>query len=79
MHGSVVSIADLNGFEYGSEVRHPDQGWFERKPDAVVANGAQAGLRAAYAVAMGRLDEMEPTSQESVRPRVEAKVRRAGG
>lgn len=40
VHGPVlVSYADLNGFEYGSKLLNPYQSLFERKPDAVIANG----------------------------------------
>ncbi|HEX4019554.1 MAG TPA: glycosyltransferase family 39 protein [Acidobacteriaceae bacterium] len=40
VHGPIlISFADLNGFEFGSKVRNPYQMLFERKPDAVIANG----------------------------------------
>ncbi len=40
IHGPVlISFADLNGFEFGSKVLNPYQTFFERKPDAVIANG----------------------------------------
>ena len=40
IHGPVlISYADLNGFEFGTKVRNPYQSFFERKPDAVIANG----------------------------------------
>ncbi len=40
VHGPVlISFADLNGFEFGTKVRNPYQKLFERRPDAVIANG----------------------------------------
>lgn len=42
--------------------------------DALVATGDQAAARAAYEVAMGRVPEMEPTSQEHWRPILEKKL-----
>jgi 4-amino-4-deoxy-L-arabinose transferase-like glycosyltransferase len=40
VHGPIlVSLGDLNGFEFGTRVRNPYQQLFERKPDAVIANG----------------------------------------
>ncbi|RXH57793.1 hypothetical protein GRAN_1103 [Granulicella sibirica] len=40
IHGPVlISLADLNGFEFGTKVRNPYQSFFERKPDALIANG----------------------------------------
>lgn len=40
VHGPVlVSLGDLNGYEFGTKVRNPYQSLFERKPDAVIANG----------------------------------------
>lgn len=40
VHGPLlISFADLNGFEFGTKVRNPYQKLFERKPDAVIANG----------------------------------------
>jgi 4-amino-4-deoxy-L-arabinose transferase-like glycosyltransferase len=40
IHGPVlISYADLNGFEFGTKVRNPYQSFFERQPDAVIANG----------------------------------------
>jgi hypothetical protein len=40
VHGPIlVSLADLNGFEFGTKVRNPYQSLFERRPDDVIANG----------------------------------------
>jgi hypothetical protein len=40
IHGPVlISYGDLNGFEFGTKVRNPYQSFFEREPDAVIANG----------------------------------------
>lgn len=40
IHGPIlISYADLNGFEFGTKIRNPYQSFFERKPDAVIANG----------------------------------------
>ncbi len=40
VHGPIlVSFADLNGFEFGTEVRNPYRELFERRPDAVIADG----------------------------------------
>jgi hypothetical protein len=40
VHGPIlISFADLNGFEYGTKLRNPYQSLFERKPDAVIADG----------------------------------------
>ncbi len=39
VHGPIlVSMGDLNGFEFGSRVRNPYQALFNRKPDAIIAN-----------------------------------------
>jgi hypothetical protein len=39
VHGPVlISFPDLNGFEFGTNVRNPYQSLFERKPDDVIAN-----------------------------------------
>ena len=35
----LISYADLNGFEWGTKVRNQYQSFFERKPDAVIADG----------------------------------------
>jgi hypothetical protein len=35
----LVSLGDLNGYEFGTKVRNPYQSLFERKPDDVIANG----------------------------------------
>lgn len=35
----LVSLGDLNGYEFGTKVRNPYQSLFERKPDEVIANG----------------------------------------
>ena len=137
VHGPIlVSLADLNGFEFGTKVRNPYQPLFLRQPDAIIANGIavfygdvslpeaaaieyqmqasrnlqknpRAALaaarravalvpsgfdanlalgdafaatgdpkaaRAAYAVALNRIPEMEPTSQQQWRPVVEKKL-----
>ena len=137
VHGPVlISFADLNGFEFGTKVRNPYQGLFERKPDDVIADGVavfngdfalpeaaalgyeqqtneklkkdpqaalsaarsavalvpdgfdanmalgdafsatgnQAAARTAYAAAMRRVPEMEPTSQRQWRPILEGKL-----
>jgi hypothetical protein len=40
LHGPLlISVADLNGFEFGTKVRNPYQSLFERKPDEIIANG----------------------------------------
>ena len=40
IHGPIlISLSDLNGFEFGTKVRNPYQSFFERKPDAIIANG----------------------------------------
>jgi hypothetical protein len=40
VHGPIlVSFPDLNGFEYGSKLINPYQSLFERKPNAVIADG----------------------------------------
>ena len=137
LHGPlVISLADLNGFEFGTKVRNPFEQLFERTPDeiladgyavylgdfslpqaaalefvqqshrtlkkhpaaalaaaqqgvalaprgfdenlalgdALLANGDRAAARAAYAVAMARIADMEPTSQEQWRPVVQKKI-----
>jgi tetratricopeptide (TPR) repeat protein len=42
--------------------------------DALVATGDKAGAAKAYRVALGRVPEMEPTSQKESRPEVEKKL-----
>ncbi|WP_158752386.1 glycosyltransferase family 39 protein [Acidobacterium sp. S8] len=137
VHGPVlISLADLNGFEFGTKVRNPYQALFECKPDDVIANGVavfygdfalpdaaalgyeqqthsqmkdnpqaalaaaqqavalvpegfdanialgdvftatgdKASAHAAYAVAMRRVPEMEPTSQKHWKPILEKKM-----
>ncbi len=141
VHGPLlISFADLNGFEFGTKVRNPYQKLFERKPDAVIANGVavfngdfslpeaaalayeqqaadaleknphaaliaarqavtlvpdgfdanlrlgdalatlgdQAGARMAYAVAMRRVADMEPSAQEHWQPEVARKLAAVG-
>lgn len=39
VHGPIlISMGDLNGFEFGTKLRNPYQKMFERKPDAVIRN-----------------------------------------
>jgi tetratricopeptide (TPR) repeat protein len=40
IHGPIlISYGDVNGFEFGAKQRNPYQSFFEREPDAVIANG----------------------------------------
>jgi hypothetical protein len=40
LHGPLLlSMSDLNGFEFGTKVRNPYQTLFERKPDEIIADG----------------------------------------
>ena len=138
VHGPVlVSVGDVNGFEFATKVRNPYQELFERKPDELIANavavyygdfrlplasamefqmrshralaagnpglaleearkavavapegfdanlalgdalvkmGNGAEARSAYAVAVRRVDDMEPSAQAQWRPVVEKKI-----